>query len=394
MTAGSPSPDSPGRSLSHLPALDGLRAIAVLMVLWFHIPEPCLPEWSARLVRALRPGYFGVDFFFVLSGFLITRILIDYRHRGVPLKVFFVRRFLRIFPAYYLLLAIMLVIAPSWRLICCAIYLANLEWPPLFFPPRALHHLWSLSVEEHFYLVWPFLIGLPALVTAERLVKYAVVPLAMISAVVFAIVYEGEMAGVMIWINTLPRSLSLAAGGVLAFHEKALLSAPRKWVAIAVAAVGVAGAALVVGKLYAPGDYWYVARLYAGSALSTGVVAAVICLQPGWVVTRTLALAPMRFLGQISYGLYLYHHPIYYYLLRSDESALTTTNALFAVALSFVAAVVSYNFWEKPFLRLKDVWGRPQESRLPPPSTDGAAETPDRDIGSVRHEGEARSETN
>lgn len=365
-----PRPASP----DHLPALDGLRAIAVIMVLWFHIPQASLPDWSGLLVRITRPGYFGVDFFFVLSGFLITRILIHYRRRSIPLRYFFLRRSLRIFPAYYLLIGVMAVVAPSWGLVWSAFYLANIYFP-LFHDPSVseaaalLHHLWSLSVEEHFYLVWPFLVTLPSLVTTERLMKWVVLPGSILSAVLFAWIWDGPTASDMIWQNTLPRSLSLAAGGLLALHEGALRAPANRGALWSLVAAIFGAASLAIGKKLVDGDAWLLLRLVGGSVLSTGVVAFVIAAPERWSVVRVLRASPLRHIGQISYGLYLYHHPIYYYLLLRDETPPSAGKVLLAIAMSYGVAMASYTLWERPFLRLKDLWATPKPPNKPPAET-------------------------
>ena len=145
----------------HLPALDGLRALAVLLVLWTHTPltlqHPELAAWSAFV----QPGYLGVDVFFVLSGFLITRILLSEKARAVPLWKFMLRRAVRIFPAYYLLVGLVAAFAWTPDVPWCALYLGNVFYPA-FGHAGLLQHSWSLCVEEHFYLLWPPLVALLA----------------------------------------------------------------------------------------------------------------------------------------------------------------------------------------------------------------------------------------
>lgn len=360
------SPQPPARP-DHLPALDGLRAIAVLMVLWFHVDQTALPSWSGQLVRALRPGYFGVDFFFVLSGFLITRILLDYRQRGTPLSVFFIRRFLRIFPAYYLALGLMAILAPSWGLWLCAIYLANIPVPPLDVVPDAMGHLWSLSVEEHFYLVWPFLVAAAPRRIAGSLMNWLAPVLSIGSAAAFILFLPSDWASGLVYENTLPRSLSLAAGGFLAMHEGVLRSRPPLTFLLGIAAAALGVAALVGGKLTPLGEWWVLLRLVAGSVVSTGVVLATLAAPPAWLLAKGLSLPALRHIGTISYGLYLYHHPIYHYfgLLPNEEKAAAPTpvEITLAIGLTYAVAIASYHFWERPFLRLKDVLAAPTNSK-------------------------------
>src|SRR5882672_2186860 len=124
------------------------------MVLWSHVPVASTPGVVRLLRSAFNPGYLGVDLFFVLSGFLITRILLADRENERPLRFFLARRALRIFPIYYLLLAVLLLAKPGQYLAWCAIYLSNFHF--MFDKtPNPLPHTWSLAIEEHFYLIWP-----------------------------------------------------------------------------------------------------------------------------------------------------------------------------------------------------------------------------------------------
>src|SRR5262249_34220180 len=113
----------------HIPVLDGLRGIAVLLVLWSHVPlvTPGYPQWLQWAHVAVGPGCPGVEIFFVASGFLMPRILLAERERGLAVRWFLLRRVLRIFPIYYLLLAVMLAVDPRPEIAWCALYLSNLQ---------------------------------------------------------------------------------------------------------------------------------------------------------------------------------------------------------------------------------------------------------------------------
>src|ERR1700674_1734773 len=156
---------------NRLPALDGLRGIAILAVFFFHYAGGASVHSRSPIVRgilaALGLGWTGVDLFFVLSGFLITGILFDTHNDAGYYRNFYARRVLRIFPIYYLLVAVFLCLGPfagaHWKAghLFFLIYLgypAALIWPSLTTaaPSLALTHLWSLSVEEQFYMVWPW----------------------------------------------------------------------------------------------------------------------------------------------------------------------------------------------------------------------------------------------
>lgn len=142
-----------------IPELDGLRAIAALLVLFLGATQVHLPAYSLgpelfELHRWIAPGAAGVDLFFVLSGFLITRILLVDRELGVPLRQFLIRRCLRIFPIYYLKILIVWHQLSGFELAALLTYTANFA---LLFTwgHCPMDHAWSLAVEEHFYLLWP-----------------------------------------------------------------------------------------------------------------------------------------------------------------------------------------------------------------------------------------------
>ena len=146
----------------HLPSLDGLRAIAVLLVLWQHVPlhTEGYPLWLEQARWLVNPGNLGVELFFALSGFLITRILLAEQRAGHQVRWFLLRRMLRIFPIYYLLLMVMAFWRPADELAWCALYVSN--FADVFAPaagPKPLGHTWSLCVEEHFYLLWPLAVA-------------------------------------------------------------------------------------------------------------------------------------------------------------------------------------------------------------------------------------------
>lgn len=170
-----PSAGRPGAptllSQRHLPSLDGLRGLAILLVLPHNlVPATDVQDWFGKLVlSALDRGWIGVQLFFVLSGFLITGILLDTRRYPNGLSVFFARRVLRIFPLYYLTLLVMLVLLPAWHWpprapatpapLAWSYWLYLTNWvAPWHEGQGILPHLWSLAVEEQFYLIWPFLV--------------------------------------------------------------------------------------------------------------------------------------------------------------------------------------------------------------------------------------------
>ena len=327
-------------TLTRLPQLDGLRAVAVSCVMVFHF----IPS----LDRIAPLGSIGVRLFFVLSGFLITRILLDLRTRpvGPALRSFYIRRALRIFPLFYLALALSwaMNIGPVRSTIGWHVsYLTNLYLFDRGGWHGSISHLWSLAVEEQFYLVWPWLV---LLVPATRLPQMIVAMIAI--APLSRLLVGGPMTSV------LPTSCldSLGAGALLAFP------AVR---ASAMRAGSVAGLPLLsvtLGLRYAG-----VATVPLEIALDFGV-----SLTAAWMVGRAidgfggvagalLIARPITYVGTISYGLYLYHGFMPYILGRHVPGFLELNWAArftLLTAATLAIASISWRFFESPILALKD----------------------------------------
>lgn len=342
----------------HLPVLDGLRAIAVLLVLWCHVPEtmPGYPEWL-RVVRwFVGPGGLGVEIFFVLSGFLITRILLAEREQQRPVKWFLVRRLLRIFPIYYLLLAVMLPSRPAGEIGWCALYLYNVR--SIFWPEGGpLEHTWSLCIEEHFYLLWPLCVAFLSPAASRRWLVYAVMPAALVGAWLVSEFVPPDRAMTAVQHGSPFRFLGLGAGCLLAFHEGRLGASPSRVLLLAL--VLVAASVLVhpwwvfVRPMMNQEPPWLDLRygpllwLLQQAALCTGIV--LLAILAGRRFPRNpLTAAPLRAVGRISYGLYLYHLPIFFAVLVPQPSVSAT---VLAIGLSFAAAALSYFVIEAPIQR-------------------------------------------
>lgn len=347
----------PARQVTYLPGLDGLRAIAVLLVLWAHVNPllPGYPAWLLQLRFLHDPGIQGVDLFFVLSGFLITRILLDERRRGLPLRWFLMRRLLRIFPIYYLLLAIVWVARGGAELPWCAVYLSN-----FYFVSHGgggpLEHTWSLCIEEHFYLLWPPVVAFLPRRTALRVLGFLVLPAAILTATVVALSVAPEQLYHCLHYVSPIRFLSLGSGCLMAFAEPALLAhrGRTRGLGVGLLLLGAASSssaliALPLALGHAPlldPRCWALPNLFSAWLLSCGTV--LCCLAAGRVsVFAALRLPPLRAIGRVSYGLYLYHWPIFQWMRREP----TTTVALACIGLSFAAATISYWLIERPILR-------------------------------------------
>ena len=359
------------------PALDGIRALAITMVFLLHYGGGTHGGALLRLFNSVRlHGWMGVDLFFVLSGFLITGILYDTRDQPHFFRLFFARRSLRIFPVFYLIAVVLLVLTPvvgyewRWGHLAFLAYLGNVAGgidPTLYSVAAGQHpagrltliHLWSLCVEEQFYLLWPMVVW--RVRDRVRLIQVAAGLSA--AALVLRVVLMLQWPNHQGWIvQSLPSRMdTLLLGGILAL----LLRGPDsdrwqracKWVfltGIACAiAIFIASPGLESPWLNSIG-YTFIAAAGAGLIGST--------LRTGSPSFRLFHLRPLRVLGKYSYGFYLYSLPCQYAWVRLaglagtklHSTVLGTTLVMGTNALvTFLVAKLSYDLFEVRFLRFK-----------------------------------------
>lgn len=366
-------------SRQHLAPLDGVRGIAILMVICSHIFESDV-DHHGLLVRLIGQlfyyGSFGVDLFFVLSGFLITGILVDTVHDPHYFRTFYARRTLRIFPLYYGVLLLALLLTPllhlHWGTMGALywLYLQNLRpAAAMSFTlggPFALYHFWSLAVEEQFYLVWPTVVRMvPAPRQLLRVTLYGSL-LALLARIV--LVLSGASLFAM-HATTALRADALLIGGALA-----LLYRSPAWARVSAAArlVTLLAGTIVVGSIvwlepqlaHRPMAWslWHAALRYSVLAIGFGALIA-WSLQPGTLLRRICEQAWLRRFGTYSYGLYVLHVFVMMELnwrVRDLVDRLThqkllgvIAGAVTSLALAYLLAALSYRYYEQPFLRLK-----------------------------------------
>lgn len=358
-------------SRKHYAALDGLRGVAILLVIIYHAFPHRGTGWVGYLSSA---GWVGVDLFFVLSGFLITGILYDTKDSEHFLRNFYVRRALRLFPIYLIFIALVLLIhrgpgEHSWSLtVAYLLYGSNVI---RFFLPDFKNigmietgHLWSLAVEEQFYMVWPWMVIL--LATRRRILRaslYGCVA-ALILRLVLARLPFADYGFIYLELPT--RADALLMGAALAMLVRdpgfmARLSLSRIRIIGLLAAFGFLAMSLRLHSFFfglAPIDTWGISL----TALASACV-LLLSLQPQSWTNRILSHRVLRFYGRYSYGLYLFHFAPAKYLERyllpnvsaHIQSALIAGIIDLAIVLgaSTGLAVLSFHFIEEPFLRMK-----------------------------------------
>jgi peptidoglycan/LPS O-acetylase OafA/YrhL len=351
--------------LKHLPALDGLRGAAVVAVVIFHF----LPRTGGfGLFRLASAGWIGVDVFFVLSGFLITSILLRQQRRPQAIRKFYVRRALRLFPLYYAMALIVAIgIAAGhlgwsrWQLgylFYGANYVLILHSAAQTIGPFSLVHTWSLALEEQFYLLWPWLV-LPSKISRQALLRICWVVIVVSPLLRFVWWQHGATQDIL-QMDLVTRMDSLLLGAVMAL--RGLPSARWSRVIIATSVLVVAWCTLRGHSLSLGQAPMNTLGLTATAAFSAGVLS--LALKPGTWTHALCTLSPTRFLGRYSYGIYLWHvfltsawDRLADFLagsLRHSPTPAGVIAVLTALCGSTALAYASYWAIERPFLRLKD----------------------------------------
>ena len=361
-----------------IPGLDGLRAIAFLLVFAFHTDY-------------LQFGWMGVSLFFVLSGFLITGILLDMKQTLATKDYFFKfygRRFLRIFPLYYFYLFLMTTLAIwlfsiSYRPLYMQIFLDQVWYAifyvyDFFFGTIAfnysffLDHFWSLSVEEQFYIFWPLLI---LLVPEESLKKLflGVIVFGLIFRIAFLFIYRagvfrflGESAPLAIFPLPFSHMDAFAFGAYISHFGIPKAKEQFLPLLVALPIIGFASQYIATGEIGTISSLGYPILLPNGyqfiwgyTLLNYFFAVTIYSVVKHGLFNRFLESPPLRYLGKISYGLYVYHFPVIWFSIRVRDFGVVDPFAKPVIALiSFIGtllvASLSYLYLEKPLLNLKD----------------------------------------
>ena len=374
------------RNQRYMPGLDGLRAIAVLAVIAYHLGFGWAPG-----------GLLGVAVFFTLSGYLITDLLLGQWYGGrMRLGNFWIRRARRLLPALF----VMLIVVTAWitiadpaqldklrgAVISSALYVNNwwlidqhVSYFARFAPPSPLGHLWSLAVEEQFYLVWPWLLLLglrfvkePSSATGTR-PRLALMTLGLgaASAILMAILYHPGFDSTRVYDGTDTRAFCVLFGAALAMvwpsrHLSANISVGARRILDGLGVAGLIVIALLIWRTNDFSPFLYQGGMVLLSVATVFVIAAIV--HPATRLGPAMGWKPLRWIGVRSYGIYLWMFPIIVLTTPTVTSGVEPLRAALQVAASIGVAALSWKFIEEPIRHgaLGRLWARIREGTWKP----------------------------
>jgi peptidoglycan/LPS O-acetylase OafA/YrhL len=354
------------RTARYMPGLDGVRALAVLAVIAYHLGFGWAPG-----------GLLGVGVFFTLSGYLITDLLLDQRRRGrLRIRDFWLRRARRLLPALYVMLAAVTVWVAVFdgsrlnelrgEVLTSLVYVNNwwqisqhVSYFARFAAPSPLSHLWSLAVEEQFYLVWPWLLLLGLRLVRERPRPIRIHPrlaaitlvLAAVSATEMAMLYHPGFDSTRIYEGTDTRAFGLLFGAALAmvWPSRSLTTRLSVGARRTLDIAGVAGLLTIALLVWRANGYTAFLYPYGILLLSVATVAVVaVAAHPATWIGRVLGWGPLRWLGVRSYAIYLWHEPIIVLTTPASSRGPDLLRAAAQVAASVALAALSWRYIEQP----------------------------------------------
>ncbi len=349
----------------YLPSVDGLRALAVIAVLAYHLNLPWAPG-----------GLVGVTVFFVISGFLITGILcVEIAETGgIDLKRFWIRRIRRLFPAIALVVVVTAVIA--WFANQTLLYKLKTDlFPALFWftnwwyifrqqsyfeaiaQPSPVLHFWSLSIEEQFYLIWPLvMLGFSRAGENHRGIRRICLALACASALGMIVMYNPDGDPSRVYYGTDTRAFSLLIGAWLALIWPAYttsskssperMSAGQKQRMTIAGFVGLAGLVIMAVCISGTHAFWYRGGLVLASVCAAALIAAITI--PDSALCRIFSAKPLVWLGTRSYGIYLWHYPLILLMNPANAGNPGPVKVVLELALIVAISELSYRFVENP----------------------------------------------
>lgn len=365
----------------YMPGLDGLRAISVLAVIAYHLKLSWAPG-----------GLLGVGIFFTLSGYLITdQLMMEWqRTRRFDLKNFWIRRMRRLLPALFFMLimvSLLLYCFDQSRLISLqgdflsAIFYFNNWWLIFhkvsyfesFGPSSPIGHLWSLAIEEQFYILWPLLLALILRLVPRRGSRTLIILIgAAASAVAMALIYQPGTDPSRVYYGTDTRAFALLIGAALALirpsWDQPIMVPGKSPIRLDLLGGGsLLAIFLMIGytNQYNPLLYQYGLAIFA----ILSAIAIVPLTHPATMLSRILGCKPLRWLGVRSYSIYLWHYPIIILTNPAVETGgLNIGRAVLQLALTIIMADISWKYIEEPIRRggLRKLWARPSAQTVKP----------------------------
>ncbi len=355
---------------TYYPALDVLRGIAILLVVIYH---------NFSFLSFFRFGWMGVDLFFVLSGFLITDLLLKTKENDSFLKNFYMRRVLRIFPLYYLTLCAFFLLAPylfTQKDSSSVFYYYDEHkyWFWTYFqnwlfvergkaPVPYLSHFWSLAVEEQFYILWPLFVFFVKDIAKLKNIMVLLIAIAILLRVYTRIHFPDDVE--KYYCSTLTRMDSLLVGGLLAIRLKEGKTLPALFIKLIFLICSIL---LLLSYLFhydLNQDNPILSTIgYTCFAILFACIIYLFITANQPVMNWLKKLHLLNFIGKISYGMYVYHLPIYLILstqfskiisgyINTGPNATTIWVSLLSVVITIAASTISFYFLEKPILSLK-----------------------------------------
>ena len=349
------------KNTAHVPSLDGVRAIAALMVMFFHFFQNLTPNNSiTSFLKTLASfGQTGVSLFFVLSGFLITRILIREKNSTYFFRNFYLRRTLRIFPLYYLYLILVFIIIPLFnhqhppdlsKQIYHWVYLQDFaitfNWD--FVGPV---HFWSLAVEEHFYLFFPLIVYY----LKENHLLYAIVAILLSSLIVRFIMNKN---GYEVFYFTFSRLDELSLGAILAVLEaknKITQQVAHRFIYLFII---IALPTMLLWLVYSKqaNESIQVTKYLLISLSYFCIIGFIISAPNSNFVKKSLQFKPLVYIGKISYGLYVYHGLCFHYLASVYRGNSIVVLFIGSFLFAIIISSMSFYVFESFFFRYKDYY--------------------------------------
>lgn len=345
----------------YISGLDGLRAISVLAVILYHLH-----------IKGIDGGFLGVTVFFVLSGYLITDLLVNEFERDgkIDFKKFWIKRFRRLLPA----LIVMLVVIGTWitlfqrsflhglreEILAAFVYVSNWYYVfqehsyfTKFSPPSPLQHMWSLAVEEQFYIIWPILMLLALkFVPSKGKLAIFILLLSFVSTEAMAFMFTPDEDPSRVYFGTDTRAFSLLLGAALAMvWPSAKLSSnvtkDLKRTLNITGIVSLVALLVMMVVIQEDGSFLYYGGMYLASAVTAVLIAVIV--HPASSIGKIFSFKPLLWIGVRSYGIYIWHFPIIVLLgIAVKTETISTWKILFALALTFILSLLSWKYIEDP----------------------------------------------